>query len=365
MKKWFLLVMLLAMVIAMTLLLRMPQTTDPVGQTEADPAAAANRSFDAALRPAAFAEPEGKKKETEPMAVKESPSTSTSSGANVRVGTGGGDITVATAVPEPQPPGVEGREQGIAVDILAMPDGDAKNLAFTELMDRWGEEDIETAWEFFDQVKDDIYLKRAFYKGIMPHVAKHDPELVLETIESGAWWQDQWRPAKQAVLKVAETDIERATAYFSNTTKGKQQGDVAYQLASKVAASGGRDAAFAFADTLENPNARGHAIRATVSGWMREDSLAASSYVNDLGDAYLKDHAILGLVDGIWLSNPQDSLTWAASISDSTMRSNTYVKLTRAWQQRGESQNIARLLDSGGLTTGELEAVNAVLAPVE
>jgi hypothetical protein len=71
---------------------------------------------------------------------------------------------------------------------------------------------------------------------------------------------------------------------------------------------------------LEQPIARAYAVRAAVTSWVEEDSVAASTYVNGLAEPEIRDHAILGLIDGIWITNPQDSTTWAQSMTDAELR---------------------------------------------
>ena len=90
----------------------------------------------------------------------------------------------------PNPPAdAAGRELAVAEEILTLPQGDARSLALTELMRRWVEKDPEAAWAFREQVEVDKSgsIERAFYRGIMPYMAKNDSELVRETVESGAW----------------------------------------------------------------------------------------------------------------------------------------------------------------------------------
>ena len=260
------------------------------------------------------------------------------------------------------PADTAGREQAVAIDILAMPEGDARSLALTELMRRWVEKDPEAAWEFHQQVADSIPLKRAFYRGIMPYMARHNPELVLETVEAGNWWPDQWIPAREASLRVSEVDLQRAVDYFVDVEQGKQHKEVAYRFASRLSDEGGSQSALAFAAELEKPLARAYATRAAVTSWVEEDSVAASSYVNEIAEPEVRDHAILGLTDAIWITNPRDSATWAQSMTDADLRTETMIRLASAWDRRGEAANVDALLNAPGLSASEAQAVRDALA---
>jgi hypothetical protein len=193
-------------------------------------------------------------------------------------------------------------------------------------------------------------------------LAKNDPELVLETVESGAWWPDQWITAREAVLRVSEFDLQRAVDHFVDVDAGKQHREVAYRFASRLADEGDSQAALTFADELEQPIAKVYAVRAAVTFCVEENSVAASTYVNGLAEPEVRDHAILGLIDAIWISNPQDSATWAQSMTDAELRTETMIRLANAWDRRGESANVDALLNTPGLSANEAQAMREALA---
>lgn len=48
----------------------------------------------------------------------------------------------------PSPENIEGRQQAMAEDLLAMPGGEAQALALAELVRRWAEVDLEGVMAF-------------------------------------------------------------------------------------------------------------------------------------------------------------------------------------------------------------------------
>lgn len=254
---------------------------------------------------------------------------------------------------------VDGRERALAGDLLEMPPGEAMSLAMTELVRRWASKDLDGALEFASELQDGHWeAKRSYYRGIADELARQKPEVLLETIATGIWWQDQWKPERTAVLKVSETDLDAAVSHFSNTGQNKQLGMIANHFASRIASERSVDEALAFAESLENPKARGFALRATVNEWIDTESVAATGYVDSITDPYLKSHAIRGMVESIWQTHPTETMAWALAITDAEIRESPLGQLAKNWNNDNDRDNLMKLMERNDLTNEDRAALD-------
>ena len=260
-------------------------------------------------------------------------------------------------------PATRGREQGLAADIFKMEPGVARNLAMSQLMGKWVKRDPESALAFGETIKDDPDMKRAFYQGVGTYLAEHEPESLLEIISEGVYWEDQWIAERTALQRVAVTDFDAAIEFFANTEPSRQHGEEAREFTSRIAREQSTEAAFAYAERLQVPKGKPAAIRAAVAHWVEEDSIAASEYARDSTDPVLRDHAILGLADALWRTNPEDTIAWTGAIGDSDLRISTYSRLAKSWQQSGASETVQTLLASPDLSPTERAAIEEAIAP--
>lgn len=257
----------------------------------------------------------------------------------------------------------KGREESLARDILKMESSVARNLAMTQLISQWAERDIDAAMAFGLTVYDDRDMKRAFHQGVAPYLSEHEPERLLEIISNGNHWEDQWIHERIALQRVAKEDFHAASEFFASTSPSKQHGEEAYRYTSKIAQEQSIEAAFAYADRLEAPKGKPAAIRAAVASWVEVDSVAASEYARDATDPLLRDHAILGLADALWQTNPEDTIAWAGAIGDGDLRVSTYTRLAESWQKAGASESLEALMASPDLSGAERAAIEQAIRP--
>ncbi|MEP4077230.1 hypothetical protein [Haloferula sp.] len=257
----------------------------------------------------------------------------------------------------------KGRESGVALEIAGMKPGIARNLAMTQLFSQWADRDIDAAMEFGLTLYDDRDMKRAFHQGVAPYLSEHRPERLLEIIGNGNFWDGQWVEERAALQRVSKTDFEAAAEFFANTGAGKQHEEEAYQYTARIAQEQSIEAALDYAGRLDELKGRPAATRSAVANWVGEDSLAASEYVRDTVDPSLRDHAILGLADTLWQTNPDDTIAWVGSIEDQELRADTYSRLAGSWQSVGATEAVDALLDSPGLLTSERTLIEEAIAP--
>lgn len=235
-------------------------------------------------------------------------------------------------------------EATMALELLELPESDARELALTELMRQWSQYDLEGALEFgWEHTEGDIQAKRAFHKGVMPQLARTDPHSALDVIEAGHWWPDQWKDQREALRRIEGENFERAAEFFQNTGEGKQHKEEAYRYTDRIGREQGHAAAISYAEGLKKQIAKAYATRAAITRWVNDDSVGASNYVNGIQNSEIRDYAAVGLIDGIWETNPEESVSWAGSIKNEDLRETTYYQLGRRWSDDRYSGNL-RLL---------------------
>ena len=235
-------------------------------------------------------------------------------------------------------------EAAMALELLELPESDARELALTELMRQWSQYDLEAALKFgWEHTKGDIQAKRAFHKGVMPQLARTDPHAALDVIEAGHWWPDQWKDQREALRRIEGENFERAAEFFQNTGEGKQHKEEAYRYTDRIGREQGHAAAISYAEGLKKQIAKAYATRAAITRWVNDDSVGASNYVNGIQNPEIRDYAAVGLIDGIWETNPEESVSWAGSIKNEDLRETTFYQLGRRWSDDRFSSNL-RLL---------------------
>ncbi|MCB1230498.1 MAG: hypothetical protein KDN19_09545 [Verrucomicrobiae bacterium] len=235
-------------------------------------------------------------------------------------------------------------EATMAQEILDLPESDARELALTELMRQWSQYDLEGALKFgWEKTEGEIQAKRAFLKGVMPEMAKRDPQGLLEVVEEGHWWPDQWKDQREALRRIERNDFDRASEFFKNTGEGKQHKEEAYRYTSRIGREQGYQAAIAYAEAMKKQIAKAYATRAAVTQWVEADSVGASNYVNQCRNPELRDHGILGLIDGIWQTNPRESVVWAKSINHPDLRDTALRQLAKRWSDPEYAGNLKLL----------------------
>ncbi len=280
---------------------------------------------------------------------------------------------------KPPPTIKDSAESREAAKILALPDGQPRWDAMTDLAGRWILSDYDSALEFgkklrreveasakakeeaFGKKVDDLHWKitEAYHTGAAATIAQRDPKYILNIIKWGYWWKDNWIPERDALLLFAKSNFSDAHTYFTDVADpGNQHKEVASQFARRLAAENGHLAAMEFVNKLKNPVAVAAATRDTVREWAREDAQTASAYVTQISDPLLRSHAARGLVEEIYMSNPEESVTWALSISDPEIRRMTLVDLAQNWRKRREYRQIKTLLDNPSVNSSDRAAIS-------
>lgn len=277
--------------------------------------------------------------------------------------------TRTLAGPNPEPTGpvhespgiVDNREAQVALDLLKMEDNAAKSLALTELFERWAKDDLDAAMEFLPYVEKDIEPKRAFFRGVAPQLLEQDPERLLD-ITKEHWWQGQWEVYIQAMKKVADSNLDEAVDYYSNTVEGKQYPYLAEKIASNLMDDRSFEEAEAFALSIERPESRGMAIQGIVKRWTKQDPVAASTYVDNLSDPALRDYAIRGMIQQTAGDSPEETLAWTKTMQEGSVRMNAVNFLVRRWNSPGHRKNLEDLATFRGLSNQERQLIQEALA---
>lgn len=277
-----------------------------------------------------------------------------------------GELPTAQTLAEPsleltgpvhESPGiVDNREAQVALELLKMENGSAKSLALTELFRRWAEDDLDASMEFLPYVVKDIENKRAFFRGVAPELLEHDPERLLD-ITKDHWWQGQWEVYIEAMRKVADSNLDLAVDFYTNTVEGKQYPYLAEKIASNLMDDRSFEEAEAFALSIERPDARGMAMQGILKRWAKQDPVAAATYLNQLSDSTLKDYAIRGMVQHTADWSPEETLVWTMTMQDGEVRTNAVKFLASRWRSGANQAFFEKLIEHPRLTKGERDAI--------
>lgn len=277
-----------------------------------------------------------------------------------------GEEPIAETFPEPsleptgpvhESPGiVDNREAQVAFDLLKMEQGSAKSLALTELFDRWAEEDLNAAMEFFPYVVKDVENKRAFLRGVAPQLLEQDPERLVE-ITKEHWWQGQFEAYVEGMKKVADSNLDMAIDVYTEKVEGRQYPWLAEKIAVNVLEERSFEEAEAFALSVERPEARGMAFEGIVNRWTKENPVAAATYVDNISDPLIKDYAIRGLIRRAAGWSPEETLVWTMTIREGDVRMGAVKQLANRWSKLGKQEYVGKLLEQPGLTDKEREAI--------
>ncbi len=266
----------------------------------------------------------------------------------------------------PSPGNIKGRQQEMAEDILAMPEGEARALALAELVRRWAEADLEGAMALRDRIDREFGknsdVRRAYYRGIAAEMAKIEPGELLDVIADGLWWDGPWKPEREALNRVAAEDFDRAVDHYLGTLEGKQFREESYNFARRIATERSVEEALEFAGAMKSPLATGHAIRGAVHEWAAQDVEAATRYIDGIEDKYLRSHAIDGLVGEIWKTNPEESIAWTRSMGDPDLRGETLGRLAGLWNNGQNRPHLDSLLRNGRLSRSDRAAIETRLS---
>ena len=264
--------------------------------------------------------------------------------------------------PVSESPGiVDNREAQVALDLLKMPESEAKSLALTELFRRWAKDDLDAAMEFLPYLDKDIEAKRSFYRGVQWEILEKNPELLLDIIGEGNWWQDQWRAEGQAMAKVADTNLERLIDHYTNTVPGKQFPHIAGKIANSLMLADSFEEAEAFAMSIERPDSRGTAMQAILFRWTDKDPVAASTYVDRITDPDLKDYAIRGMINRTVGDSPEETLAWTMTMQEGEVRTNAVKFLASRWSNPEQVENLKQLASFRGLSSEERTILETAL----
>lgn len=241
----------------------------------------------------------------------------------------------------------DGREEELAQEILALPDGDVKWLALSGLTHRWVTADAEAAWKFGRTLKGKE-ARVTFYRATMPYYAENDPGRVLEALAQNAWWPDQWIHVRDATMKMADYDLDRAVESFADATPERMQlGEIARQLARKVVVRDSPEEGFAFADRLkERKRAYQGAVQGTLQEWVKIDENAALAYAEDEEDPEMLPFTVSGILTGKdWLQNPDETVGWIVELSEDRIRRHMLVNLVYLWKDLKDPDQIKRIVE--------------------
>lgn len=168
------------------------------------------------------------------------------------------------------------------------------------------------------------------------------------------WWENDPQAAQTYVLahldnvgmevimrittQLFQQDPQQARDWANRLTTPEARRTAESFIAMQMAEADPK-AASEFAARLPDET-RSRALSAVISRWARNDPAAVGQWINGL-DGRVRDEAI-GVYSSVVASNdPSAGLTWAASLSDATVRSSTMERIVSSWMRRSPTDATA------------------------
>ena len=187
-------------------------------------------------------------------------------------------------------------------------------------------------------------------------------EKIKSGVDGAAAWAatltdpDMKRGAMQTIAnQMARTDVTKAAEYvkqFANdpTASGAIE-DVVQRMARQDPQAGLR-----FAGEIAGPN-QAVAYRQSIQAWTRNDSEAASKYVNQMPAGANRDASASALATSISRDDPASAIVWTKSIVDPKVQETTLIEVASDFR-RTDLEGYTAWLPTSGLSVEAQQQVN-------
>jgi hypothetical protein len=198
-----------------------------------------------------------------------------------------------------------------------------------------------------------------------------DEQLKLGTGVATAWAEglpegDMKESAfDQLAENMSRTDLDGAKAWIAEHAGADYAGDAVREVAERISRDDPQ-AALTWADSLPE-TAQAGVYREAMGTWTREDPTAASQYLATLDNSPNRDAAVGSFATSLARArdeeqrDPESAASWAITIEDETVRTDTVTEVARSWM-RSDREAATAWLPSSGLSA---EAQAEVAAPRE
>jgi hypothetical protein len=155
--------------------------------------------------------------------------------------------------------------------------------------------------------------------------------------------------------QLARTDVNKAAAYVKQYANDEWASGAIGDVAQRMARSNPQDA-LKFAEGLSGSN-QPVAYRESIQAWTRDDSEAASKYVNAMPVGANRDASASALANSIARDDPASAIAWTDSIADPKVRESTLIDVARDYR-RSDPDGYAAWLPGSGLSAEAQQQVN-------
>lgn len=247
------------------------------------------------------------------------------------------------------PSETKGKEVELVTRILERQEDELKHLAFAAVVDRWIKNDPNEAVGFISEQKDPR-VRQTFFLAAGPTMVENDPGLLLEIVNSGQWWPDQYYHVNQAIPKLASQNLDRAIDQFCGLREKYQSFLGARSLAKALTERNGHREGLAFAEKVSSPGGKAGAVRGTIHVWVQKDEPAVIAHVLRLRKQSDRATAIRGILAGKGRNkDPKGVLDWTKKLSDEDLRNLALVNLAWLWALEKNQEEVNRILDDRSL----------------
>lgn len=204
--------------------------------------------------------------------------------------------------------------------VLSQEEGSAQRGSLNEVIGTWAAVDPIAAGEYALKFEtENALLREQLVRQVVSQWAEVDPRAALIWVDS--FEEQSMRDASMQglVSQWAQKDFDSAQAYVMSLPSGDDRSKyLRTMLVSIVHKEPAR--AMQYFDGLAAVDKTDAITESLVMSWAKNDSVAASGWVNDLEAGRPRDLAASALVSQISSKVPQDALVWALSVEDEELR---------------------------------------------
>jgi len=161
-----------------------------------------------------------------------------------------------------------------------------------------------------------------------------------------------------AMRRIAESygreNLEEAVAWVGQYGDQEYARSAVTQIAERWAESDPQ-AVIDWAGKLPEDTQKG-VFGEALSEWTQKDAVAASEYLATMDASPVKDSAVQGFATRLAGQDPESAATWAATIQDPELRSETVARVARDWIRK-DSAAVEAWLPTSGLSEEQQKEV--------
>ena len=207
----------------------------------------------------------------------------------------------------------------------------AQKATAAAMAQQWAQKDTPGALAAWQSATDPA-IKEMLSRALLVQAGAKNDLSLLGTVEAGVKNESNYF-AEDLIRRQANTDPAKLLAWAEQLPADSRSRSTALNAAIGTWASYDTGKAIEYAQ--QRPAEEQAQLFATISRtWANSDSYGNSQWVASLPQGINRDNAASSLIAQLSAKEPQSALTWARSVGDESIRSNSYQTLFNNWARR-------------------------------